>query len=640
MNSEAITEALQQLERCPVGLDAILKKTVSFGVAFHHAGLTMEERDIIEAAFRNGALRVLIATSTLSSGVNLPARRVVIRTPIFHGKPIDTLTYRQMIGRAGRMGKDSVGESMLVCQKTDRNVAANLMSAKLRPIESCLEESGRLKRAVLEVIASGVATTPEDVTLFANCTLLAAHGEFDETDPVARTVEFLQKNEFVRLQDDNGALRYAPTQLAKACLSSSLPPEDGLMLFEELDRARRCFVLDTELHILYLITPYSVCHQWSNLDWMSFLNMWEKLPPSDKRVADLVGVRESFLFNATRGKINTNSAKIHQKLQVHKRFYTALALQDLINEVPLNVVADKFQCSRGLLQSLQQSASTFAGMVTAFSRQLGWSCVELLISQFQDRLQFGIHHELLDLLKLPLLNGPRARMLYNSDIKSLIDLAGFDVCRLENVLHSSVPFQSEKGETGGTNAKNIWICGKDGLTAREAAGMLIADARKYLEYEMGAKVNWDQKIAEETGSFIDTTQTSSLSMSTDSERKTRKRRKKRRKTVREKIAGKYNVSNSEKENVDTMNVTQSGINEQLASISIGNVYQFVHLYRSNRNTSHSFLQESTKIQSNRRATIEFATASKARLPRNFPRFPSTGLTETKIFLTTIGRRST
>jgi hypothetical protein len=48
-------------------------------------------------------------------------------------------------------------------------------------------------------------------------------------------------------------------------------------------------------------------------------------------------------------------------MSIHRRFYTALALHDLVNEVPLAVVAKKFGCSRGMLQSLQQSAATFAG---------------------------------------------------------------------------------------------------------------------------------------------------------------------------------------------------------------------------------------------------------------------------------------
>lgn len=50
------------------GLDAVLEKTITFGCAYHHAGLTTEERDIVEASFKSGALKIIVATSTLSSG--------------------------------------------------------------------------------------------------------------------------------------------------------------------------------------------------------------------------------------------------------------------------------------------------------------------------------------------------------------------------------------------------------------------------------------------------------------------------------------------------------------------------------------------------------------------------------------------
>lgn len=77
---------------------------------FMRAGLTFDERDVLEGAFRQGMVRVLAATSTLSSGVNLPARRVIIRTPTFNGHLLDPLTYKQMAGRAGRKGVDTTGK--------------------------------------------------------------------------------------------------------------------------------------------------------------------------------------------------------------------------------------------------------------------------------------------------------------------------------------------------------------------------------------------------------------------------------------------------------------------------------------------------------------------------------------------------
>lgn len=80
-----------------------------------------------------------------------------------------------------------------------------------------------------------------------------------------------------------------------------------------------------------------------------------------KRVGEMVGIEEAFLVRVAKGMINTNNVENRNKLSIHRRFYTSLALQDLVNEIPLSEVAKKFECNKGMLQSLQQSAATYAG---------------------------------------------------------------------------------------------------------------------------------------------------------------------------------------------------------------------------------------------------------------------------------------
>lgn len=133
-----IEETKSQLKNCSTGLDPDLARMLSYGCAFHHAGLTADERDIVENSFKVGSIRIIVSTSTLSSGVNLPARRVIIRSPLARSKMLDVQTYKQMIGRAGRTGKDTVGESILICDSTNRKSGEALIVAQLKPLTSCL----------------------------------------------------------------------------------------------------------------------------------------------------------------------------------------------------------------------------------------------------------------------------------------------------------------------------------------------------------------------------------------------------------------------------------------------------------------------------------------------------------------------
>ena len=93
------------------------------------------------------------------------------------------------------------------------------------------------------------------------------------------------------------------TPLGKACLAAAITPRDGLYLFEELQKARRCIALDTELHILYLVTPYDSGSQINQIDWINYMDIWRSLEDCERRVGALVGIEERFLISAVKGKI-------------------------------------------------------------------------------------------------------------------------------------------------------------------------------------------------------------------------------------------------------------------------------------------------------------------------------------------------
>lgn len=107
--------------------DEALKHTITFGIGLHHAGLCAEDRDIVENGFLNGELRVLVATSTLAWGVNLPARLVIVKgTEYFDGKSSRYVDYAltdvlQMVGRAGRPGFDTQGRAVVMVQQSKKD---------------------------------------------------------------------------------------------------------------------------------------------------------------------------------------------------------------------------------------------------------------------------------------------------------------------------------------------------------------------------------------------------------------------------------------------------------------------------------------------------------------------------------------
>jgi len=63
-----------------------------------------------------------------------------------------------------------------------------------------------------------------------------------------------------------------------------------------------------------------VYEEWATIDWYQFFCLWEKLPASMKRVAELVGIEEGFLARSVKGKIIAKTEKQHRQMAIHKRY--------------------------------------------------------------------------------------------------------------------------------------------------------------------------------------------------------------------------------------------------------------------------------------------------------------------------------
>lgn len=123
--------------------DDALREALSFGIGLHHAGLVEADRQLAEELFANNKIQILVATSTLAWGVNLPAHLVVVKgTQYFDAKiegykDMDLTDVLQMLGRAGRPQFDSSGIARIFTQDAKKAFYKHFLHTGF-PVESSL----------------------------------------------------------------------------------------------------------------------------------------------------------------------------------------------------------------------------------------------------------------------------------------------------------------------------------------------------------------------------------------------------------------------------------------------------------------------------------------------------------------------
>ena len=416
-------DLLASLQALPGGFEPALSQTILQGVAFHHAGLTSEEREIVAEAYDQGILRVMVATCSLAAGINLPARRVVISGGRMGRELVGPAMLRQMRGRAGRKGKDEVGESYLCCQKADLEAVAQLLEAELPPVQSGMSSEKRgIKRALLEVIVTRLANSRHTIEEYVRRSLLFQTAEETLVWPmVDDAIQDLCSTSLIQATSFDS---FEPTTLGQAIVASSLTPEDGIFVHNEMRRALESFVMDGEMHIFYLFTPIQTTTL-GDISWSVFRDQMEALDESGMRALRCVGVSPSFVNRLVNSgtTLKENTPDEISRARTYRRAFAAFQLRDLCNEIPIHKISVRYSVARGSVQNLAQTCYGFAAGMIKFCQRMGWGMLAAVLEHMVDRLRAGARADLLEMAQVTHVQSRMARILWENGFKSMRALA-------------------------------------------------------------------------------------------------------------------------------------------------------------------------------------------------------------------------
>ncbi len=385
-----------------------LAEAVSNGVAFHHAGLKPQQRKLIEDSFRENSIKVICSTPTLAAGVNLPARRAIIRDFKRYESAvglsyIPTSEYKQCAGRAGRPQYDEYGEAVLIAKSFSESQALfeRYIDAEPEPISSKLDNESALRTHILASIASGYVHDTRGMFDFMAHTFLAHQKKTANLlEALAHIFDFLARENFI----EKSGFRYYATPFGQTTSRLYVDPLSSIILRDGLKKAFSKKTL-SPLGFLHLLTccPDSELLSVGKNDAETlevFVQSCQDeliLTPQEPPLLE-----DAYFYQAT--------------------LKTCWMLSRWIEEEKEETICDDFgigpgdiyrhvECARWLLQAMGTIAELFEFKKLTF-----------LVEDLKSRVHYGIKEELLELAQLKGVGRVRARNLFQKGFKKFNDL--------------------------------------------------------------------------------------------------------------------------------------------------------------------------------------------------------------------------
>jgi helicase len=385
-----------------------LAAVVKNGSAFHHAGLKPYQRELIEENFKANLIKVISCTPTLAAGVNLPARRAIIRDVKrfeagLGSAYIPTSEYKQCAGRAGRPQYDDHGEAVIIA-KTQSETSLlfdRYINAEPEPVISKLDGEAALRMHVLASIAGGYVNSLEGMYEFISHTFLY-HQRADAAllESIGDIFDFLTDEGFI----SKSGTRYFTTPLGSLTSRLYIDPLSSIIIRDGIKLSGREGALPA-IGAIHLVT---CCPD------HPMLSLAKKDPEELNFFAS---------HYANDMIITPENYSILEDYYLHLRsLKTTWLIWEWINEEKEDDICEKFNVGPGDVYRFVEATGRLIYAALSIADLLMKKKTAFQFGELKTRIQYGVKEELLELIQLKGVGRVRARNLFSAGYTDMTTL--------------------------------------------------------------------------------------------------------------------------------------------------------------------------------------------------------------------------
>ena len=403
-NGEASSSALEKLSNLEeTGLKEKLELCLQKGVAFHNADLSYEERNVVEHSFLENETRVIFATSTLSMGVNLPARTVFVETlkyesGDFNDKgvlvPLNWNEYENMSGRAGRFGLEKdFGRSILLAgnQFQFDSLWDKYIEGKEEKLIPVLDKIN-LEDIILDLVSSGLAKDYpglEKILLSSYSAMSRTEASPDGGLKTSATKEKISELLEEQILASDGTDRLSVATLGKVIALQGIKCETGMQIKRKLANGT---TLEPVNWFYELLKTEDGERIFAHLSFYEIDNRvyQNKLKGRSDRIVSLDEELKEMLEDSAQSSLKQLS-----------RLKLSLLFCDWITQIPIFDLENEYGLRSGFISQAAQELAWLLDSVSAIARVMNSenSMVKFL-KNLATQVQFGINQDMIELAKL------------------------------------------------------------------------------------------------------------------------------------------------------------------------------------------------------------------------------------------------